>query len=94
MKGCWKTRGICSLIVLSVLAYGIICKFHGSLGALLKLYPMQKDPSWVPVSLRLSSLHAGVFGSRGMAGFSKISDLLLGDGNLALSKRSPCLSIG
>jgi hypothetical protein len=94
MKGCWKIGGICSSIVLSVLAYGIICRFHGSLGALLKLSPTPKDPFWVPVSLRLSSLLAGVFGSREMGGFSKTSDLLLGDGDLVLSKRSPCLSIG
>jgi hypothetical protein len=94
MRGCWKIGGICSSIVFSVLAYGIICRFHGSLGALLDHSPMLKDPFWVTVSLRLSSLHAGVFGNRGMGGFSKISDLLLGDGDLVLSKRSPCLSIG
>jgi hypothetical protein len=93
MKGCWKTGGIFSSIVLSVLVYGITCKFLGFLEALLKLFPMLKNHSLALVLLKLSSSPAGVFGSKGMVGSSRISDQLSGDGSLALSMRSPCLSI-
>jgi hypothetical protein len=54
---------------------------------------MPKDPLG-HVSLKLLSLLVGVFENRGMVGSSKISDQLLGDGDLVLFRKSPRLSIG
>jgi hypothetical protein len=50
--------------------------------------------TWALVSLKLLFYLVGVFGSKGMPGFSKISGQHLEVGNQVLFMRSPCLSIG
>jgi hypothetical protein len=94
MRSLLKIGGICFSTAPSVLGYGIIGRFHGYLAIIWPPSWLPRSLSWALASLKLLFYLVGVFGSKGMPGFSKILGQRLEVGNPVLFLRSPCLSIG